>query len=216
MNSRVWLDVLDVLDEGIPLFLLAALALAFYRGYKKNHALLLGREDLLRRYLLFRGDKQVRLKMFGENDKASQELLRSISNSWKNFKKAHDSYLSSLAQNTKRTQMLLQVITLCLIVNTLRLLIVDFISWGPEKIHFLYSLTRELAGYVLVILTFALLKIQTRRFVPSKGSAVEADRELLFFSTVPTEGESEGLYNEFDPLEGHGEEHGKEDEHPRG
>jgi hypothetical protein len=213
MNSWVWLDLLD---EGISLFLMVALALAFYRGYKRNHALLSEREDLLRRYLLFRGDKQVRLKVFGENEKASQELLRTISNSWKNFKKTHDTYLSSLAQNTKRTQMLMQVITLCLVFNTLRLLIVDYASWWPDKIRLLYSLARELGGYVLVILTFALLRIQTRRFVPSKGSAVEADRELLFFPNGPSEGESEGLYNEFDPLESHGEEHGKEDQHPSG
>src|SRR5512136_3118146 len=107
MNSGIWIDLLN---EGIPLLFVVALGLAFYRGFRKNHALLAEREELLKRYLLFRGEKQVRLKVFGEDDKAYQELLKTISNSWKTFKKASDQYLASLGQNTFRTRFLLQMI----------------------------------------------------------------------------------------------------------
>ena len=103
-NFGMWIDLLD---EGIPLLFLIALGLAFFRGFRKNHALLTEREELLKRYLLFRGEKQVRLKVFGEDDKAYQELLKTISNSWKTFKKASDHYLASLAQNTTRTRLFL-------------------------------------------------------------------------------------------------------------
>jgi hypothetical protein len=202
---------IDLLDEGIPLLFLIALGLAFYRGVRKNHTLLSEREDLLKRYLLFRGDKQVRLKVFGEDDKAYQELLKTISNSWKTFKKVSDQYLTSLAQNTARTRLTLQIITLGLLANSLRILLADYLIFGPQ-VHLLYTLVRELSSYVLVILSFALLRTQTRRFLPAKGKTVKMDREILFFPNGQREGESEQLNNEFDPLESSGRDDGKEDQ----
>src|SRR5512139_4123880 len=204
MYAEVWIDCLN---EGIPLVFLVALGLAFYRGFRKNHALLTEREELLKRYLLFRGEKQVRLKVFGEDDKAYQELLKTISNSWKTFKKASDQYLNSLAQNTVRTRFLLQMITLGLLINSARMLLADYLFFGPQ-VHLVFTVVRELSGYVLVILCFALLRMQTRRFLPAKGKPVEMDREVLFFPNGQSEGESEHLHNEFDPLEGSGEKGG--------
>ncbi|MEI9478970.1 MAG: hypothetical protein WCO26_20700 [Deltaproteobacteria bacterium] len=201
---------IDLLDEGIPLLFLIALGLAFFRGFRKNHALLTEREELLKRYLLFRGEKQVRLKVFGEDDKAYQELLKTISNSWKTFKKASDQYLVSLAQNTTRTRLFLQIITLGLLVNSIRILLADYLFFGPQT-HLFYTVARELSSYVLVVLCFALLRMQTRRFLPAKGKAVEMDREVLFFPNGQPEGESEHLHNEFDPLESSGGDDGKED-----
>ena len=208
VNFGMWMDLLD---EGIPLLFLIALGLAFYRGFRKNHTLLSEREDLLKRYLLFRGDKQVRLKFFGENEKAYQELLKTISNSWKTFKKAYDHYLTSLVQNTGRTKLFLQMITVGLLINSLRILLADYFFFGP-RIHLLYTLVRELSSYILVILCFALLRTQTHRFLPVKGKAAEMDREILFFPNGQPETESESLYNEFDPLERSGGDDGKEDQ----
>jgi hypothetical protein len=212
MYSGIWIDLLN---EGIPLLFVIALGLAFYRGFRKNHGLLAEREELLKRYLLFRGEKQVRLKVFGEDDKAYQELLKTISNSWKTFKKASDQYLASLGQSTVRTRRLLQVITLGLLVNSLRICLADYLFFGPQ-IHLAYTVVRELSSYVLVVLCFALLRMQTRRFLPAKGKPVEMDREVLFFPNGQSEGESEHLHNEFDPLEGSGEKDGKEDQDSSG
>ena len=212
MHAEMWIDCLD---EGIPLVFLVALGLAFYRGFRKNHALLTEREELLKRYLLFRGEKQVRLKVFGEDDKAYQELLKTISNSWKTFKKASDQYLASLAQNTVRTRFLLQMITLGLLVNSARMLLADYLYFGPQ-VHLVFTVVRELSSYVLVVLCFALLRMQTRRFLPAKGKAVDMDREVLFFPNGKPEAESEHLYNEFDPLESSGGKDGKEDQDSSG
>ena len=212
MDLSLWIDLLD---EGIPLLFMVALGLALYRGFRKNDALLCEREDLLKRYLLFRGDKQVRLKTLGENDPSHQELLKTISNSWKTFKKSSDQYLASIAQNTARTKIFLQVITLGLMANSLRILLAEYVYFGP-KIHFLYTVVRELSSYVLVILSFALLRTQTRRLLPAKGKAGDADLGLLFFPNGQPRGESEHLYNEFDPLEQTGADDGKDDQDPRG
>jgi hypothetical protein len=189
---------------------MVALGLAFYRGFRQNDALLLEREDLLKRYLLFRGEKQVRLKTLEETDQAYQELLKTISNSWKTFRKSSDHYLASFNRNTARTKILLRIITLGLIMNSLRLLVADYLSFGP-KAHFFYTVVRELPSYVLVVLSFALLRVQGRRLSPIKGRAGEADRELLFFPNGQPRADSEHLYNEFDPLEGTGADSGKED-----
>jgi hypothetical protein len=205
----------EMLDEGISLLLLIALGLALYRGFKKNNALLTEREDLLKRYLLFRGNKQIRLRMFREDEKAYQELLKTISNGWKNFKKTYDQYLASINQNTARTRLLFWIITFGMLLNSFRLLIADYFGAG-SGMDLYATLTRELSCYVLVVLGFALLKVQTHRLFLSKWKAAEMDREVLFFPDSLTELESQGLYNEFDPFESPGAEDGEKDQDPNG
>lgn len=200
---------IDLLNEGISLLLLIVLGLILYQGFKKNQTLLSEREELLKRYLLFRGDKQVRLKVYREDENLYRELLKTVSNSWKNFKKAYDEYLHSFAQNTAKTKFFLQIITLCLLINSARLLVVDFTLYG-QKNHILYTIIREFSSYVLVILSFSLLRTQTHRLLSLKGEAVKIDRDILFYqNNLSDEGEKEVLYNEFDPFEKIGAEDGK-------
>ena len=211
MSEVVWIKLLN---EGIPLILLIGMGFALYRGFKRNQILLSEREELLKRYLLFRGDKQVRLKIYGEDEKVYRELLKNLSNSWKNFKKTYDQYHLSLAQNTLKTKRILQLITLGLLINSARVLVEEYFFFGL-KARFLYIVVKEFSVYVLVILSFLLLRTQTQRFLTLKGEAVKIDREILFFpNNMSAEGEQEGLYNEFDPLEGTGAEDGKEDQNP--
>jgi hypothetical protein len=196
--------------EIIPFLLLIGIGFVLYRGLKINQVLLSEREELLKRYLLFRGDRQVRLKIYGGDEKVYLDLLKNISSSWKNFKKAYDQCLNSLAQNTTKTKRFLQLITLGLLINTVRLFIEDYYFFGLE-VHFLYTLARELSSYVLAILSFFLLRNQTQKFLTYKGEIIKMDREILFFpNNLEDQGEHEGLYNEFDPLETRRVEDGKE------
>jgi len=212
MIETIWIKLLN---EAIPLFLLIGLAFVLYRGIKKNQALLTEREALLKRYLLFRGDKQVRLKVYGEDEKVHQELLKNLSNSWKNFKRSYDQCLESLAGNTKKTKRILYFFTICLLVNSARHF-VEAYFFSSLKIQFSSILSRELSNYVLVFLSFFLLRSQTHKFLTLKGEVVKMDREILFFPNgLSPEGEHEVLYNEFDPLETKGEESEKEDQDPR-
>jgi len=212
MNEMLWIRVMN---EVIPFFLCIGMGYALYRGLKINQTLLSEREELLKRYLLFRGDRQVRLKIYGGEEKVYMDLLKNISSSWKNFKKAYDQCLNALAQNTTKTKRFLQLITLGLLINTVRLFIEDYYFFGLE-IHFLYTLVRELSSYVLVALSFFLLRNQTQRFVTLKGEVVKMDREILFFpNNLEDQGEHEGLFNEFDPLEVRKGEDGQEDQDPR-
>jgi len=206
MNELMWIKFLN---EGISLFLLLVMGFVLYRGLKRNQTFLSEREELLKRYLLFRGDQQVRLKIYGGDERISQELLRNLSNSWKNFKKFHDQYLHSLAKNATKTKRFLQLLTLGLLVKSFWLLIEKYFFFGL-KADFIYTVLRELSSYVLVILSFYLLRIQTHRFLPLEREAQKMDREILFFpNNLSPEGEHELLYNEFSPIETAGVENGK-------
>jgi hypothetical protein len=203
---------IKIVNEGIPLILLIGIGFFLYRGLKRNQTLLSEREELLKRYLLFRGDRQVRLKIYGGDEKVYLDLLKNISSSWKNFKKAYDQCLNSLANNTTKTKHFLQIITLGLLINTARLFIEDYYFYGFEA-HFFYTTARELSSYVLVVLSFFLLRNQTQKFLTLKGEIVKMDREILYFpNNLETQEEHEGLFNEFDPLEARGGEDGKEDQ----
>jgi len=211
MNELLWIRIIN---EAIPLILLAGIGLFLYRGLKINQTLLSEREELLKRYLLFRGDRQVRLKIYGGDEKVYMDLLKNISSSWKNFKKAYDECLLSLAKNTTRTKRFLQLITLGLLINTARLFIEDYYFFGLDA-HFFYTTARELPSYVLVVLSFFLLRNQTQTFLTLKGEVIKMDREILFFpNNIEAQEEHEGLFNEFDPLEAKGMEDGKENQNP--
>jgi len=210
MDASIWVDLLD---NTIPLFLFVALGLTFYQGFKKNHSLLSDREDLLKRYLIFRGDKQVLFKTLTEKDQAYQDVRKTISNSWKNFKKTYDQYLTSFARNTARTKLFLQIITLGFILNSARLVLADLLM-GNSSRHLAYTVLSELPSYVLVILCFLVLRIQAHRVLLPKVKAVEMDREILFFPNGRPEGEDRRHYDEFDPLEVTGGEDGEEHQNP--
>src|SRR4030042_4485302 len=111
---------MKIVNEAIPLILLIGIGFFLYRGRNRNQTLLSEREELLKRYLLFRGDKQVRLKIYAEDEKIYHELLKNLSASWKNFKKTYDKCLLSLAQNTAKTKKFFYLITLGLLINSTR------------------------------------------------------------------------------------------------
>ena len=208
MNGAMWIKYLN---EGISFFLLVGIGLVLYRGLKRNQGTLLEREELLQRYLHFRGDIQVRLKVFGEDEQTYQEVLKNLSESWKNFKKTYDQHLLSLSQNTTKIRRFLLLLAFGLLINSARLLLEEYFFYGIHP-RFFYVAGRELSNYVLVILSFFLLRSQTHRFLSLRGEPVKMERDILFYSNSLSEiGEKESLYNEFSPLEELGAGDGKKD-----
>jgi len=207
MEEAIWIKFLN---EGVSLLLLIGLGWILYQGVKKNHILLSEREETFRRYLLFREDLKVRMKLYGEDEGTYRELLRNLSEGWKNFKRTYDQYLETLLKNVTRTNRFLQLLTLALILNSFRLLFESYYFFGLSS-RFFYLLTRELSNYVIVALGFFLLKEQSYRFFSMKGEVDKMDREILFYSNHLSEmGEKRALYDEFSPLE-KGEGDGKKD-----
>ncbi len=211
MRSFLWIKLVN---DAIPFILLIGLSVVTYRGIRKNQFLLAEREDLLRRYLLFRSDKHVRLKAYGQDDQIRRELLKTLSNSWKNFKKTYDQFQVSLLSNTARVKVWLELITLGLLVNSSRRLAEEYYFYGLEDRFFLVA-SREVLHYVPVALSFFLLKAQLRFYPVLNGKAGRLDLETLFFPDhLMSEKEHQSLYNEFEPLDGKGgAEDGEEDQH---
>ena len=113
------------------------------------------------------------------------------------------------------SKLYLQIFTLCLLVNSTRVLLIESLFSGLKP-HFFYLLVREISSYVLVIFSFFLLRTQTHRLLSLKGEIAKIDREILFFpNNLSVAGEHEILYNEFDPLEATGAKDGKEDQNSR-
>ena len=209
MTMVLWIKLMN---EGIPLLLLVGLGIVTYRGLKKNQSLLADREDLVRRYLLFRGDKQVRLKVYGQDVKVQKELLKTLSNSWKNFKRTYDQYQTSFLSNTARTKMVAQFITLGLFINSVRVLAEEYYFYG-FKDRFFLAAAGELVNYILVLLSFLLLKAQARPYLAPNAKAARMDLETLFFPNhLANEKDYEYLYNEFAPLDDKGVEDGEKDQ----
>lgn len=189
------------INEAIPLVILIFMGIGLYHGFKKNQAFLSEREELLKRYLLFRGDQQVRLKIYGDDEKLYREILRGFSNSWKNFRSSYDRYLQYVAENTRKTRRVLQLLTLGLIVNSMRLLLEEYFFFGIMG-RFTYIILRELSNYILVIFGFFLLRVQTRRYISLKGEALKMEREILSLpNQLSNKGEKGFIDNEFIPIE---------------
>jgi len=73
-------------------------------------------------------------------------------------------------------------------------------------------LRRNSQNYVLVVLGLLLLRMQTQRVLSLKGDVGRLIARYSFSKAgLSMEGEHEGLYNEFDPLEERGREDGNED-----
>lgn len=201
--------MIKLLNEIIPFILLLVIGLVTYYGFKKNQNLISEREDLVKRYILFRGDKQARLKIYENDEQIHRELLKNISNSWKNFKKSYDQCMLKLENNIKKTKRILTLLTLVLLINSGRLIGEEYYFFGIKSRLFLIII-RELHYYLLVILVLFLLKTQTQRFFSLKSEVFRIDREILFFpNTFLTESEHEILYNEFDPIHVEGERYGE-------
>ena len=209
MTMILWIKLIN---EGIPLLLLLGLSIATYRGLKKNQSLLADREDLVRRYLLFRGDKQVRLKVYGQDDKVQRELLKTLSNSWKNFKRTYDQYQTSFLANTARTKRVVQGITLGLVINSARVLIEEYYFYGFRDRFFLAA-AGEFVNYVLVVLSLLLLRAQAKPYLAQNAKAARMDLETLFFPNhLANEKDYEYLYKKFVPLDEKGAEDVAEDQ----
>ncbi len=143
----------------------------------------------------------MRLKIYGDDEKLYREILKNFSNSWKNFRSSYDRYLRSVAENTRKTKRILQLLTLGLIINSMRLVIEEYLFFGITR-RFTYIILREISNYILVVFGFFLLRIQTQRYLSLKGEAMKMERDILFFpNQLSNKGEKGFIDNEFIPLE---------------
>jgi len=182
------------------------MAFFIYRNVRNYDSITQEMDTLLRRYLLFRNDKQITLKMHEQDENVRNEILRSISKSWKYFRKIHGELVGTLLGNIRKTLLAYYVILGILCINTLRIFLTDWFKTGAISVP-LGVAVKEIPSYFLLALGFLLIRIQTRRRKGGRGRPFEIELEEIH----PDIGvQDRSLYDEFDPIE-EGEGDGKID-----
>jgi hypothetical protein len=194
------------LDAWITLVLALLVAVCIYRNVRNYDSITQEMDTLLRRYLHFRNDKQITLKMHEHEDEVRNEILRSISKSWKHFRRVHGELVDTLLGNIRKTLMAYYVILGILLINTLRVLLTDWLK-TEAVMPSLGIVVKEAPSYLLLALGFLLIRVQTRHERGGSGRPYEIELETIF-ADIGVQDRS--LYDEFEPID-EGEAGGKID-----
>jgi hypothetical protein len=209
------LFALSGLNERVTLVLVGLMAFFMYRNVRDYDSITQEMETLFRRYLLFRNDKQITLKMHEQDEKVRNEILRSISKSWKQFRRTHGELVDTLLGNIRKTLLAYYVILGILLINTLRIFLADWSETGGFS-ALLEVAIKEGPSYLLLALGFLLIRIQTRQRRGGNGRPYEIELETIF----PDIGvQDRSLYDEFEPIdeeEGAGEIDSEKTDRPEG
>jgi hypothetical protein len=185
------------LDAWITLVLALLVAVCIYRNVRNYDSITQEMDTLLRRYLHFRNDKQITLKMHEHEDEVRNEILRSISKSWKHFRRVHGELVDTLLGNIRKTLMAYYVILGILLINTLRVLLTDWLK-TEAVMPFLGLVVKEAPSYLLLALGFLLIRVQTRHERGGSGRPYEIELETIF-ADIGVQDRS--LYDEFEPID---------------
>ena len=199
------------LDAWITLVLFGLMAFFIYRNVRNYDSITQEMDTLFRRYLLFRNDKQITLKMHEQDEEVRNEILRSISKSWKHFRGIHGGLAGTLMGNIRKTLLAYYVFLGILCINTFRVFLTDWFTTGTFP-PLLEVAIKEAPSYLLLALGFLLIWIQTRRKRGGMGKPFEIELETIF----PDIGvQDRSLYDEFEPID-EGEEAGEIDSEKAG
>jgi hypothetical protein len=191
------LSALKGLDEWITLVLVLLIASCIYRSARNSGSIAEEMDALSRRYLLFRNEKQIALKMHEQNEEVRNEILRSISNSWKYFRRTHGELVGTLLGTIRKTLVAYYVILGISVINTVRVFLTDWFTSGgvPSPLE---VAIKEGPSYLLLALGFLLIRMQTHRKRGGRGRPYEIELETLF----PEMGvRDRSIYDEFEPMD---------------
>jgi hypothetical protein len=191
------------LDDWVTLVLVILLTFCIYRNLRKYDSVTQAMDTLFRRYLRFRSDKQITLKIHEHDEEVRNEILKSISQSWKHFRTTHGKLLDTLLGDIRKTLLAYYVILGILLINTLRVFLADCFKTGevPGSLEFAI---KEAPCYLLLVLGFLLIRVQTRHKRGGGGRPYEVELETIFADIGL---QDRNLYDEFEPMdEGEGRE----------
>jgi hypothetical protein len=185
------------LDEWITLGLVVLMAFCIYRNVRKYDSMKQEMDTVFRRYLQFRSDKQITLKMHEHDEEVRNEILKSISQSWKHFRRIHGELVDTLLGNIRKTLLAYYAIFGILLINTLRVFLTDWLETGEVPVT-LKMAVKEAPCYLLLALGFLLIRVQTRHRRGGSGRPFEVELETIF-ADIGLQVRS--LYNEFEPID---------------
>ncbi len=185
------------LDAWITLGVVIVIAVCIYRNVSNYDSITQQMDTLFRRYLYFRNDKQITLKMHEQDEKIRKEILKSISTSWKHFRRSHGELTEALFGNIRKMLFVYYVILGILLINTFRVYVTDWLKTGVVPATLEIAI-REGPNYLLLALGFLLVRLQTRRRRGGNGRPYEIELETIF---ADIGGQDRTLYDEFEPID---------------
>ena len=185
------------LDGWITLGVVVVLAICIYRNVSHYDSITQEMDMLFRRYLHFRNDKQITLKIHEHDEKIRNEILKSISTSWKHFRKSHGQLADALFGNIRKTLFVYYFILGILVINTLRVYVTGWLESGGVPAT-LEMAIKEGPNYLVLALGFLLIRLQTRRRRGGDGRPYEIELETIF---ADIGGQDRNLYDEFEPID---------------
>jgi low affinity Fe/Cu permease len=181
----------------VSLVLAVLIAIVILQNRRKNQSITVEVDNLIRRYVVFRGHRQALIKFHKEDEKTKHEILRAISVSWNHFKGMLENHALILYKTDRRARSFLAILGIIMASNSFRILASGELArhgqWGGV-VFFL----RELPLYLFLITGFILISIQSYRWKKRPLTSFNGELEAIFSDTEKTQ---EALNNEFDPLE---------------
>lgn len=181
--------------------MVVSMAFFIYRNVRKYDSITQEMDTLFRRYLHFRSDKQITLKMHEHDEEVRNEILRSISQSWKHFRRNHGELVDTLLGNIRKTLLAYYAILGILLINTLRIFLTDWFKTGGVPVTLELAI-KEAPCYLLLVLGFLLIRVQTRHSRGGSGRPYEVELETIFADVGH---QDRSLYSEFEPIDEEGE-----------
>ncbi len=172
-------------------------AFCIYRNVRNYDSITQEMDTFFRRYLHFRNDKQITLKIHEQDEDVRNEILRSISKSWKHFRRIHGELVGTLSGNIRKTLLAYYVILGILLINTLRVFLTDWLKTGAVPATLEVAI-KEAPSYLLLALGFLLIRVQTRHRRGGSGRPYEIELETIF-ADIGVQDRS--LYDEFEPID---------------
>ena len=189
---------MDPFNPLISIVILGIIAYVLIKGHRRYELLRIETETLVRRYMIFRGKRHRTLSKARLPKGTREQILKSISHSWRTFKAYHSQQRGQLERNYRGLKMGFIIGCILLVLNTVREGIAGLVITELPSGLFI-GLAQTLPYYLLVVVGIALLSIQKEELYgapsPQFGPALEA----LF---ADFEQEDPRLSEEFEPLEG--------------
>ena len=191
------LKVIDPFNPLISIVILGFLTYLLIRGHRRYELLRMETENLVRRYMIFRGKRHSTLSKVRIAKGTKENILKSISRSWHFFKAYHTQKRELLERNYRGLRMGFIVGCILLVLNTVREGIAGLVITELPS-GFFIGLAQSIPYYLFVVLGVALLGIQKEELYSAPSPQFGPALEALF---ADFDREDPRLAEEFEPLE---------------
>ena len=184
-------------DALISLALAILITVVILYARRRDQSIAFEIENLVRRYIIFRGHRQALMKMHPGDEKVRHEILKAVSTSWNHFKSMLEKHGQTLRKTDQQARNFLLIVGVLMILNSLR-----GIAAGGAVGHGHWAavvfLARELPLYLFLVTGFWLIHIQSHRLGKGRLASFNAELDAIFSDTERIQ---EALNDEFDPID---------------